>query len=127
MSAREFVWIVKESALGTLMTSPTAGTDSIYIRLVDGNSFSGNFSVASYGADGKQTGHVDYVAAADAQVPIIEIKDPRSGTLVVGKFLSPKLYVQYGIGLFTRASTLKVSYILSRKWTVRAETGAGIK
>jgi hypothetical protein len=53
------------------------------------NSFSGNFSVASYGADGKQTGHVDYVAAADAQVPIIEVKDPRSGTLIVGKFRRP--------------------------------------
>ena len=38
--AREFLWIVKESALGTLMTSPVAGTDSMYIRLVDGNSFS---------------------------------------------------------------------------------------
>ena len=40
MSAREFLWIVKESALGTVMTSPVAGTDSIYIRLIDGNSFS---------------------------------------------------------------------------------------
>src|SRR3954471_13363187 len=39
MSAREFLWIVKESALGTVMTSPVAGTDSIYIRLIDGNSF----------------------------------------------------------------------------------------
>jgi hypothetical protein len=39
MSAREFLWVVKESALNTLMTSPVAGTDSMYIRLVDGNSF----------------------------------------------------------------------------------------
>src|SRR3954468_12180303 len=39
MAAREFLWVVKESALGTVMTSPTAGTDSIYIRLIDGNSF----------------------------------------------------------------------------------------
>ena len=39
MPAREFLWIVKESALGTVMTSPVAGTDSIYIRLIDGNSF----------------------------------------------------------------------------------------
>jgi translocation and assembly module TamB len=43
--------------------------------------------------------------------------------LVVGKFLSPRLYVQYGIGLFTRVSTLRVSYILNKRWTVRAETG----
>jgi hypothetical protein len=39
MSAREFLWVVKESALGTVMSSPTPGTDSIYIRLCDGNSF----------------------------------------------------------------------------------------
>ena len=40
MSAREFLWIVKESALNTPMASPTAGVDSMYIRLIDGNSFS---------------------------------------------------------------------------------------
>lgn len=39
MPAREFVWIIKESALNTAMATPTAGTDSIYIRLTDGNAF----------------------------------------------------------------------------------------
>lgn len=39
MSAREFLWIVKESSLGTVMTAPVTGTDSIYVRLIDGNSF----------------------------------------------------------------------------------------
>lgn len=39
MSAREFLWIVKETALGTVQTDPVAGTDSIYIRLVEGNAF----------------------------------------------------------------------------------------
>lgn len=38
-TAREFLLLVKESALGTVMTSPVAGTDSILIRLTDGNSF----------------------------------------------------------------------------------------
>lgn len=40
MAAREFLRIVKESALNTTMSTPTAGTDSIYIRLTDGNAFS---------------------------------------------------------------------------------------
>src|SRR3954471_20775684 len=40
MAAREFVWIIKESALNTAMATPTAGTDSIYLRLTEGNSFS---------------------------------------------------------------------------------------
>lgn len=39
MSAREFCWVVRESSLGTVMAAPVAGTDSIYIRLSDSNSF----------------------------------------------------------------------------------------
>ncbi len=45
-----------------------------------------------------------------------------SAALVVGKYLSPKLYVEYGIGLFDPVSTLRLRYILSRKWSVSAET-----
>ncbi len=35
----EFLWIVQESALGTPMVSPVAGTNSIYIRLAGANRF----------------------------------------------------------------------------------------
>ncbi|MDQ6892294.1 MAG: translocation/assembly module TamB domain-containing protein [Acidobacteriota bacterium] len=42
--------------------------------------------------------------------------------LVVGKYLSPRFYIEYGIGVFDQVSTLRVSYILSKKWTIRAET-----
>lgn len=40
MTGPEFLWIVKESAYGTPKASPTAGVDSMYIRLTDSNSFS---------------------------------------------------------------------------------------
>lgn len=39
-TAREFLLIVQESALGTPVASPVIGTNSIFIRLVDGNAFS---------------------------------------------------------------------------------------
>ena len=39
-TAREFLYIVQESALGTPVTSPTIGTNSIFIRLPDSNAFS---------------------------------------------------------------------------------------
>jgi hypothetical protein len=39
MNAKEWLFVVKEAALGTPMASPTPGTDSLYIRLIDGNSF----------------------------------------------------------------------------------------
>ncbi|MEO8190813.1 MAG: translocation/assembly module TamB domain-containing protein [Acidobacteriota bacterium] len=48
----------------------------------------------------------------------------QEASLVVGKYLSPKLYVEYGLGLFDPVSTLRIRYILSRKWSVSAETGA---
>jgi translocation and assembly module TamB len=55
----------------------------------------------------------------------IETEDSlEEASLVVGKYLSPRFYLEYGIGLFDQASRLRIRYILSRKWTLRAETGA---
>ncbi|MDY7093356.1 MAG: translocation/assembly module TamB domain-containing protein [Acidobacteriota bacterium] len=46
-------------------------------------------------------------------------------SLVVGKYLSPDLYVAYGIGLFEPVSTFRIRYLLSSKWSLEAETGIG--
>lgn len=43
--------------------------------------------------------------------------------LVVGRYLSPRLYVTYGLGLFEPLSTLRLRYILGRDWTLQAEQG----
>ncbi len=45
-------------------------------------------------------------------------------SLVLGKYLSPRLYVAYGVGLFEAANTLRIRYLLSSKWTLQATTGA---
>lgn len=42
---------------------------------------------------------------------------------VVGKYLSPGLYVAYGIGLFEPVSTFRIRYTLSSKWSLEAEVG----
>jgi translocation and assembly module TamB len=42
--------------------------------------------------------------------------------LVVGKYLSPKLYVSYGIGILDAINTLKIEYILSSKWRLASES-----
>ena len=56
----------------------------------------------------------------------LEAKEGYESTkLVVAKYFSPRFYVQYGIGLFDRVSTIRVNYEMSRRWTLRAETGAG--
>lgn len=51
-------------------------------------------------------------------------KDRRSVALNLGKFLSPRLYVGYGMGLLDQASTFRLRYLLDKHWNVEAETGS---
>ena len=44
-------------------------------------------------------------------------------SLVVGRYLSPKLYVSYGVGLIESINTLKLRYTISDKWQIKAESG----
>ena len=43
--------------------------------------------------------------------------------LVLGKFLSPRLYVSYGVSLTESINTLKLQYTLGDRWTIRTEAG----
>jgi translocation and assembly module TamB len=49
--------------------------------------------------------------------------DPKSASLVAGTYLSPRLYVSYGFGLFDPNTQLRLRYLLSNRWTVQAESG----
>ncbi len=44
-------------------------------------------------------------------------------SLVVGRYLSPKLYISYGVGLIETINTLTVRYTISEKWQLKAESG----
>ncbi|MGB8327084.1 MAG: translocation/assembly module TamB domain-containing protein [Steroidobacteraceae bacterium] len=44
-------------------------------------------------------------------------------SLVLGKYLSPRLYVSYGISLTEAISTFKTRYTLGDRWTMRTEAG----
>ena len=43
--------------------------------------------------------------------------------LVLGKYLTPDIYVSYGIGLFEPVSVFKLRYRLSDKWSLQTESG----
>ncbi len=43
--------------------------------------------------------------------------------LVIGRYLSPKLYASYGVGLIERINTLTLRYQISNKWQVKVESG----
>ena len=50
--------------------------------------------------------------------------DPNNGTaLVLGKFLSPRLYVSYGISLAQAINTLKLRYTIGDNWVINTESG----
>jgi translocation and assembly module TamB len=46
-----------------------------------------------------------------------------NSSLVLGKFLSPRLFISYGISLTESINTLKLRYTLSERWTFKTESG----
>ncbi len=50
--------------------------------------------------------------------------DSRQASLFLGKYLSPRLYVSYGIGLYEPINLLRLRYTLSRHWALEAESGS---
>ena len=54
----------------------------------------------------------------------IESSDTGDQTsLVIGRYLSPKLYVSYGVGLIEAVNTFSVRYQISDKWQLKGESG----
>jgi len=52
------------------------------------------------------------------------IEDDEEGSeLVLGKYLSPRLYVSYGISLVDEINTLKMRYTIGDQWVISAESG----
>ncbi len=57
------------------------------------------------------------------EVGVAEGTEPGSASLVIGKYLNPRLFVSYGVGLFDAVNELRVRYRLSSQWTVEAASG----
>ena len=46
-------------------------------------------------------------------------------SIVLGKYLSPRLYVSYGVGLTEQLSAVRLRYSIGKHWTIRLEAGQG--
>lgn len=92
------------NAIGQLLLS---------LSLNKGNSVISNLS-ETFNLDtlSLQSGSGDAGSASDNDV----------AELVLGKYLSPELYVSYGIGLFKPVNVLSIEYSLSRFWKITTET-----
>jgi translocation and assembly module TamB len=44
-------------------------------------------------------------------------------SLVLGRYLSPRLYISYGVSLTQQLNTVKLRYTLSDRWTLKTEAG----
>lgn len=53
------------------------------------------------------------------------VQDEKGGsTVIIGRYLTPRLYVGYGADILEQISSLHVNYKLSSKWTLQTETSA---
>lgn len=77
-------------------------------------------AAASLGANVVTTKLASSVGLDDAR---IEGATKEQAELVAGKYLTPSLYVSYGLGLFKPSNTFRVKYLLSSRWAVQAESG----
>jgi translocation and assembly module TamB len=48
----------------------------------------------------------------------------QEASLFLGTYLSPQLYVSYGIGLFESETTIRMRYKMSKHWSVQTESGS---
>jgi translocation and assembly module TamB len=51
-------------------------------------------------------------------------EDASSAAFVIGKYLSPKLYVSYGVGLFEPVTTLNLRYTITDRWRLMTESSS---
>lgn len=47
-----------------------------------------------------------------------------TAAMFFGKYLSPRLYISYGVGLLQPLNTVRVRYTLSTRWMLEAESGS---
>ncbi|HEX7030741.1 MAG TPA: translocation/assembly module TamB domain-containing protein [Gammaproteobacteria bacterium] len=57
------------------------------------------------------------------EIRVEDVSDRERASLVLGKYLSPDLYVSYGIGLFEAVNSFRIRYRISSKWTLEATSG----
>ncbi len=50
--------------------------------------------------------------------------DVNQAALVIGKYLTPDLYISYGIGLLDSLSTVKLRYLITDQWNLVTESSA---
>jgi len=48
---------------------------------------------------------------------------PEETSVVFGEYISPRLFISYGIGLFEGTNVFRMRYEISSRWFLEAQTG----
>lgn len=92
------------------------------LRETKGGEQSGVAAAAAALASSRQGG-----ALADRvgiqQVEVDRGEEGEGTSIVLGRYLSPRLYVGYGVGLMEQANSVRMRYDLTQQWTVEARSG----
>lgn len=54
----------------------------------------------------------------------VQTDEEGNSTVVMGRYLSPKIYVGYGVDVVEQITSFHLDYILSQRWTIRTQTSA---
>jgi translocation and assembly module TamB len=91
---------------------------------------SGGSLESAQNASNAAFGQVAALAAAQLAphlgIPDVSLQtDPIANqtSLVLGRYLSPRLYISYGVSLTEQLNTFKMRYTLGNNWTIRTEAG----
>lgn len=57
------------------------------------------------------------------EVKIQSSNTTKEASLVLGKYLSPKLYVQYAVGVGETVNSMQLQYKLTDRWLIKSESG----
>ncbi|MFK8067214.1 MAG: translocation/assembly module TamB domain-containing protein [Gammaproteobacteria bacterium] len=98
--------------IGRPLSEATSGDSSLLVGAAQSLGFKGGEMLTEN--IGQQFGldefSIDGDSADDASVKL-------------GKYLTPKLYISYGIGIFDSVAQLKLRYDLSKRWSIEADSG----
>jgi translocation and assembly module TamB len=57
------------------------------------------------------------------EVAVQSTGEGEQAALVIGRYLTPRLYMSYSLGLFEQVNMLRIRYQVGRRWALEAESG----
>ncbi len=112
----------------TLFSQPSLPQSQIASMLIVGrSSIQGDPGAPDDGVSTTEQGGAFLAGQLGKYVGLDDIgltQDSETGSeFVLGKYLSPRLYVSYGISLVDEINTLKLRYTIGDRWEISAESG----